>query len=107
MEKPRYKLPEACKAGDVIDIKAVIIDPMETGNRRDPNGAIIPRKIINLFVATFNDVEVFRAAFGPGISANPYLSFTLRVPGPGQLVFAWTDDDGQKITETATLNVTA
>jgi sulfur-oxidizing protein SoxZ len=103
MSKPRIKFPDAIKVGDVIDVKTVITHMMETGNRRDADGLTIPRDIINSFVAKFDGVEVFRATFGSGISANPYLSFPLRVTGPGQLECTWTDDEGKSLTETATL----
>jgi len=105
MDKPRIKLPDSVRAGDIIDIRAVITHPMETGNRRDANGQIIPRKIINAFSATFAEVLVFRADFGPGISANPFILFSMRVTGPGSFVFTWTDDGGATVTQTATLNV--
>ena len=102
---PRIKLPENAKAGDVIEVKTLITHVMETGNRKDRDGKPIPRDIINAFVAKFGDTQVFRAEFGPGISANPYLSFQMRVPGPGTFEFAWTDDHGATTVETATLNV--
>ena len=105
MTAPRIKLPDSAKAGDIIDVKTVVTHPMETGNRRDAEGRPIPRKIINSFVAQFEGAEVFRAEFGSGISANPYISFSMRVPGPGTFAFTWVDDDGKIIAETATLNV--
>lgn len=102
---PRIKLPENAKAGDVIEVKTLITHVMETGNRKDRDGKPIPRDIINAFVAKFGDAQVFRAEFGPGISANPYLSFQMRVAGPGTFEFAWTDDHGATTVEFATLNV--
>ena len=47
--KPRIKLPEVAKTGDIVEIKALIQHIMETGNRRDPDGKQIPRSIINTF----------------------------------------------------------
>ena len=41
----------------------------------------------------------------PGISANPYISFYLRVPGPGDIKFVWTDDAGKATVEEMKLNV--
>ena len=105
MSAPRIKLPDSAKAGDIIDVKTVVTHPMETGNRRDAGGQPIPRKIINSFVAQFEGTEVFRAEFGSGISANPYISFPMRVPGPGTFAFTWLDDDGKTLTESATLTV--
>ncbi|MBN9246993.1 MAG: thiosulfate oxidation carrier complex protein SoxZ [Hyphomicrobium sp.] len=102
---PRIKLPDAAKAGEVIEIKTLITHVMETGNRHDKNGKPIPRDIINSFVVKFEGQQVFRATFGPGISANPYVAFHMRVPGPGVFEFAWTDDHGVTTVATAPLNV--
>jgi sulfur-oxidizing protein SoxZ len=102
---PRIKLPDNAKVGDVIEVKTLIRHVMETGNRHDKNGKLIPRDIINTFVAKYGDTQVFRAEFGPGISANPYVSFQMRVPGPGVFECAWTDDHGTTTVATAPLNV--
>ncbi len=102
---PRIKLPDTAKAGDVIEVKTLITHVMETGNRHDKDGKLIPRDIINTFVAKFGDKQVFRAELGPGISANPYISFQMRVPGPGVFEFAWTDDHDVTTTATAPLKV--
>jgi sulfur-oxidizing protein SoxZ len=102
---PRIKLPDNVKIGDVIEVKTLITHVMETGNRHDKNGKPIPRDIINSFVAKFAGRQVFRAEFGPGISANPYLSFQMRVPGPGVFEFAWTDDHGVVTVASAPLNL--
>jgi sulfur-oxidizing protein SoxZ len=79
---------------------------METGQRKDKDGNTVPRDIISEFTATFSGVQVFRAALQQGISANPYLSFHMRVPGPGELVLAWKDDAGKITTETVPIAVT-
>lgn len=105
MSKARIKVPDTAKVGDVIEIKTLISHVMETGQRKDREGKTIPRDIINTFTATFAGKEVFRAALQPGISANPYIAFYMRVPGPGELELTWTDDTGRKITEKAVLNV--
>ena len=72
---------------------------METGQRKDTDGKTIPRNIINTFDAKFAGNEVFTAELHPGISANPYLAFYMKVPGPGEFEFAWVDDGGEKIVE--------
>ncbi|MES1180032.1 MAG: thiosulfate oxidation carrier complex protein SoxZ, partial [Hyphomicrobium sp.] len=85
--------------------KTLVRHVMETGNRHDKNGKPIPRDIINAFVAKFDGHEVFRAEFGPGISANPYLAFEMRVPGPGTIEVTWIDDEGTKVTAAAPVNI--
>jgi len=102
---PRIKLPDIANPGEVIEIKTLITHVMETGNRHDKNGKPIPRDIINAFVVKFEGQQVFRATFGPGISANPYVAFHMRVPGPGVFEFAWTDDHGVTTVATAPLKV--
>ena len=104
--KPRIKVPDSAKVGDVIEVKTLISHVMETGQRKDREGKIIPRNIIHSFSAAFNGQTVFKADLQAGTSANPYLSFFMKVTGPGKFEFTWVDDSGAKVTETATLNVT-
>jgi sulfur-oxidizing protein SoxZ len=105
MTRPRVRLPESAKVGDVIEIKTLISHVMETGQRKEGDGKPIPRFIINAFTATFAGAEVFKAELHPGISANPFLAFNMRVPGPGEFEFTWIDDNGVKVSEKARLNV--
>src|SRR5262245_22515370 len=105
MTKPRIKLPESAKVGEVIEIKTLISHVMETGQRRGADGAVVPRSIINGFTAKYAGAEVFKAELHPGISANPYLSFFMKVPGPGEFEFSWTEDGGKKTVEKLKLNV--
>jgi sulfur-oxidizing protein SoxZ len=105
MAKPRIKLPESAKVGEVIEVKTLISHVMETGQRRAPDGKPIPRSIINTFTAKFAGAEVFKAELHPGISANPYLSFFMKVPGPGEFEFTWVEDGGTQTVEKAKLNV--
>lgn len=103
--KPRVNLPQSIKAGDVIEVRSLISHVMETGNRKDSAGNVIPRNIINAFSATFEGKDVFRAEFNSGISANPFISFYMRVMGPGTLELTWLDDSGVKIVEQVAVKV--
>jgi sulfur-oxidizing protein SoxZ len=105
MTRPRVRLPERVKVGDLIEVKTLISHVMETGQRRDTDGKPVQRFIINSFTATFAGAEVFKAELHPGTSANPYLAFFMRVPGPGEFEFTWTDDRGEKVSEKTKLNV--
>lgn len=104
--KPRVKVPDSAAVGSVIEVKTLISHVMETGQRKDRDGKIVPRNIVNSFTATFAGKEVFKADLHPGISANPYIAFYMKVPGPGDLLLTWTDDTGAKVSETVKLNVT-
>jgi sulfur-oxidizing protein SoxZ len=105
-EKPRIKLPAEAKKGDVIEIKTLIAHPMETGLRKDADGKPIPRKIINKFTCEFAGKPVFSADLEPGIAANPYLAFAVRVEESGIFRFAWFDDDGTVTTADEAIKVT-
>lgn len=101
---PRIRMPNTAKKGEVIEVKTLISHEMESGQRRDASGKVVPRKIIKKFVATFNGKEIMSADWHPAISANPYYAFFVRATESGTFVFSWIDDDGsiykaeQKIT---------
>ena len=107
MQNPRVKVPDKAKVGEVIQIKTLISHLMETGQRKEPDGKPIPRKIINSFTAKFAGKDVFSAELFPGISANPYVSFFMKVPGPGEFEFTWVEDGGQRVVQKEKLNVVA
>ena len=69
--KPRVKVPKSAAAGDVITIKTLISHKMESGQRKDGDGNIIPRSIINRFVADFNGQNIIDVTLEPAISTNP------------------------------------
>ena len=77
--KPRIKVPKTAKKGDIIKVKTLILHKMETGQRKDrKTKKLVPRMIINKFIAKFNGKEVFSADMHPAISANPYFAFHTR-----------------------------
>jgi sulfur-oxidizing protein SoxZ len=104
-DKPRIRLPKQAKKGEVIQIKALVSHVMETGLRRDADGKVIPRKIINAFACTFNGKPVFSCDLEPAIAANPYMQFTAKVEESGTFRFSWTDDDGTTITADESITV--
>ncbi|MGO1117084.1 thiosulfate oxidation carrier complex protein SoxZ [Rhodovibrionaceae bacterium A322] len=103
--KPRVKVPKKAAAGEVIEIKTLISHKMESGQRKDKQGQLIPRRIINNFSAEFNGEPVFVAVIEPAISANPYLKFSMRAEESGEFKFVWTDDDGSVYEKKAKLTV--
>jgi sulfur-oxidizing protein SoxZ len=96
--KPRIKIPEQIRKGEIIQIKTLVAHDMENGLRRDQTGKVIPRKIINRFACSFNGKLIFACDLEPAVAANPYLVFSVRVDESGVFNFTWTDDDGTVIT---------
>jgi sulfur-oxidizing protein SoxZ len=103
--KPRIRVPDEAKVGEVIEIRSLVNHIMETGQRRDATGKMIPRNIIHTFTASYSGRIFFTARLQPATSSNPFLAFHLKVPGPGSFEFTWEDDTGGKITETVPLRV--
>lgn len=102
---PRVRVPKKADAGEVITIKTLISHPMESGQRKDKEGALIPRSIINRFTCTFNGETVIDVAMEPAISTNPYFEFQAKVPESGSFTFTWHDDDGSIYEETKEIAV--
>lgn len=101
----RISAPDTAEMGEIVEVKAMIQHPMETGYRRDAKGDVIPRDIIKRFRCTYDGNTVFEATFFPGIAANPFLAFCLRATRTGPIEFSWTDQHGETWSETRQLTV--
>lgn len=104
--KARLRVPETAKRGEVIEIRAMVEHPMESGFRHNNVGKLIPRHIATAFACNYNGREVFRATLQPAVSTNPYFLFYLVAQESGEMVFSWTDDRGGLVTETRMISVT-
>ncbi|MHA3916135.1 thiosulfate oxidation carrier complex protein SoxZ [Halovulum sp. GXIMD14793] len=92
--KPCVKAPKSAAAGEVVTIKTLISHKMESGQRKDKEGNIIPRSIINRFTCEFNGEMIIDVDMKPAISTNPYFQFDAKVPESGSFKLTWYDDDG-------------
>ena len=102
---PRVRVPATAKKDEIVEIKTLISHEMESGQRKNAEGKTIPRKILNLFTASFNGKKFFEANWQPAISANPYQSFFYKASETGEFTFAWKDDDGSVYEHKAKLTV--
>ncbi len=102
----RISAPETAAQGEIIELKALIQHPMESGFRRGARGEVIPRDIITEFVCLYNGEEIFRADFFPAVAANPFLTFYTRATASGTLEFRWTDQHGERWSDSVDLTVT-
>lgn len=98
-------MPTSAKKGDIVEIRAIAQHDMESGFRYSEGGKAIPRDIIRSFTCTYNDVEVFKADFYPGIGANPLIIFTTIATETGTLEFKWIGDDGYEALNQAHITV--
>jgi sulfur-oxidizing protein SoxZ len=106
MKSARIVMPATARKGELIDIKTLIQHPMETGYRRGDKGEIIARDIIRTLSVTYAGEEIFRAELTQGVAANPYMAFSTIAVATGDVVFTWTDEGGQRHSETLRLHVT-
>jgi sulfur-oxidizing protein SoxZ len=88
------------KGGDgVINVKALISHPMDTGLVKDKKtGKIIPAHFIQEVICQYNGKTVITSQWGPAVSKNPYLAF--RFAGDVNLgdtiQMTWVDNQGEK-----------
>lgn len=103
--KPRLRVPDKAKKGEVVEIKTLISHPMESGQRKDDNGKLVPRLIVNSLDVTYNGKPVMSAKLEPAIAANPYMAFWLKVEESGTLKLTWTDDNKESWSAEAKIEV--
>jgi sulfur-oxidizing protein SoxZ len=78
---------------------------METGQRKDASGKIIPAWHITDVTATLNGKQVLAAEWGTGVSKNPFLQFTIKGAKAGDKVaITWKDNHGDSRTDEVTVS---
>ena len=90
--------------GDTTEVKVLMSHQMETGQRKDPQGAVIPAWFIQNVTVTHDGKTVLSAQWGTAIAQNPFLSFKFKGGAKGEKVqVTWTDNRGEKRTDEATI----
>ncbi len=92
-------------AGDKTTVRVLMSHEMETGQRKDANGQVIPAWFIQDVTASLNGKPVFRAEWGPAVSKNPFLQFNVKGAKAGdKLSVTWKDNRGETRTDEATVS---
>lgn len=82
---------------DAADVKVLMSHPMETGQRKNEKGEIVPAHFIQSVIATHNDRLVLDAQWSQAIARNPFLGFRVKGAKPGdKITISWTDTKGDK-----------
>ena len=105
MTRTLVNVPQTAARGEVIEIRAMLQHPMETGYREGLQGTTIPRNIIKRFVCKYADEEIFSADLFPAVAANPFIAFTTVATTSGTITFEWTDDQGVTHSASAVITV--
>jgi len=91
--------------GDKATVRVLMGHEMETGQRKDSAGKTIPAWFIQEVSAAHNGKPVLAAQWGPAISKNPFLQFTLKGAKAGDKVsVSWVDNRGERRTDEATVS---
>jgi len=86
--------------GDVADVRVLMAHPMETGQRKDAAGKIVPLHFIQSITAQLNGKTVFAADVSQAVSRNPVFAFKVKGAKAGdKIVITWTDNKGEKRTD--------
>lgn len=90
--------------GDKATVRVLMAHEMETGQRRDSAGKVIPAWFIQEVTATLNGRPVLNAQWGPAVAKNPFLQFNVRGAKAGdKIVVTWKDNKGDSRTDEATV----
>jgi len=86
--------------GDTADVRILMLHPMETGQRKDAKGEVVPLHFIQSVVVTHNGKTVLDAQWSQAVSRNPFLGLRVKGAKAGDKIgVTWTDNKGDKRTD--------
>ena len=89
-------------AGANATVRVLMSHEMETGQRKDAAGKTIPAWYIQEVMATLNGKTVLTAEWGPAVSKNPFMQFSIKGAKVGDKVaISWRDNRGETRTDEA------
>jgi sulfur-oxidizing protein SoxZ len=92
-------------AGDKATVRVLMSHEMESGQRKDSSGKLIPAWFINEVSASHNGKVVMTAEWGPAVSKNPFMQFVVKGAKAGDKIsVSWKDNKGDSRTDEATVS---
>ncbi|MDD2744400.1 MAG: thiosulfate oxidation carrier complex protein SoxZ [Rhodocyclaceae bacterium] len=86
----------AATSDGVTEVRVLIAHDMETGQRKDAAGALIPAWFVNELTVKHNDKVVLSGDVGASVAKNPYLAFKFKGGAKGdKIVVSWKDNKGE------------
>jgi sulfur-oxidizing protein SoxZ len=78
------------------DVRVLMNHPMETGQRKDSDGKVVPMHFIQNLTVKMNGKVVVDAQISQAVSRNPVFSFRLKGGAKGDKIeVAWVDNKGE------------
>src|ERR1700754_3974336 len=88
--------------GDTAEVQALIEHPMDSGFVKDAKGEIITPHFIQQLTFEYDGKPGFLAAWGGGVSKDPYVKFAFKGgKKDGELKVSWVDNKGATDSTTA------
>ncbi len=92
-------------AGDKTTVRVLMSHEMETGQRRDSAGKLVPAWYIQEVSAAHNGKTVLTSQWGPSVAKNPFLQFVVKGAKAGDKIsVTWLDNKGDKRSDEATVS---
>ncbi|MBK6652262.1 MAG: thiosulfate oxidation carrier complex protein SoxZ [Betaproteobacteria bacterium] len=92
-------------SGDKTTVRVLMSHEMETGQRKDAAGKLVPAWHIQEVTASHNGKVVLNAEWGTAVSKNPFLQFVIKGAAKGDKVaITWKDNKGDTRTDEATVS---
>jgi sulfur-oxidizing protein SoxZ len=83
--------------GEFADVKVLMSHPMETGQRKNEKGELVPVHFIQSVIASHNGKTVLDIQWSQAIARNPFLGFRVKGAKAGdKIAIDWTDTAGDK-----------
>lgn len=90
--------------GDKTTVRVLVGHEMESGQRKDAAGKIVPAWFIQEISATWNGKTVMSAQWGTAVSKNPFMQFSFKGGKAGEkVVVSWIDNRGDKRSDEAVI----
>jgi len=94
----------ATAQGDEVEVRVLMSHEMETGQRKDSSGKLVPAHYISNVTVTHAGKTVLAAEWGPAVAKNPYLQFRFKGGKKGdEVTVTWVDNKGESRTDKATI----
>ena len=92
-------------SGEKTTVRVLMSHEMETGQRKDASGKVIPAWYINEVTASLNGKVILTAEWGPAVSKNPFMQFVVKGAKAGdKIAITWKDIKGETRTDEATVS---
>lgn len=90
--------------GGVTEIRVLMAHPMETGQRKDSSGNLVPMHFIQNLTVKLAGKTVVEGQISQAVSRNPVFSFRVKGGGKGDKVeVSWVDNKGDSNSAEATV----